>query len=382
MVTNAHVVWPHDWAHIVFPNGEIHRNVPLLNWDLMTDLAVLGPVTTDIAPAILANGEEGAIGSETYLIGYPVGMESSSPQPAITRGLISRLREWESVGITYFQSDATIEAGQSGGVIVSDMGEVIGISGLSLGDFALSASMNDLLPRIRQLVADENVPDLMQRRIPREGGATKQRFPLYHSWVHQAFVIDAPPEERVDFRLQGSEGSYGVVNSMSMNLDLTDLGDNIYSTFIEYDVPHFLIVWQKSDESDTFLVESNRDLIPFDDPDDGKRVEVGQTIYGNIDYPEDLDYYLVELEAKSKIEITVDSLRIDPIVLATFKGAMDEEIAVDDNSGGGIWGLNAQLVYRAPFHNTGYLIAVGHSSSSDDEKTGGYVLSVRDVTER
>lgn len=379
MVTNAHVVWPYDNAYVVFPNGEVHRNIPIRNWDLMRDLAVLGPITTDVVPATLANGEEGAIGSETYLIGYPVGMESGLPQPTITRGLISRLREWRAAEITYFQSDATIEAGQSGGVIVSDKGDVIGISGHSLGDFAISASMNDLLPRIIELIEGKNVSGFGQRRVPMEGGATKQRFPLDNRWAEQAFVIDASAGETVLLRLHGAEGYYTVYNSQGIQSEFTQREDAVSSIDIEHDVPHFLIAWHESHDPNTYMVESDRDLIPFDDPDDGRQVQAGQIILGNIDYPTDRDYYRIDIDARSKVEITVDSLRIDPKLWVVFRGAITEEVVSDDDSGGGMWGRNAQVTYRAPF-TTSYFIVI--EDATGEFRTGGYVLSVRDVTGR
>ena len=79
-------------------------------------------------PLTLSDGEDLAIGSELYLVGYPAEMELF-PQPTITSGILSRLREWERAGITYFQTDAAIAGGQSGGVLVDARANVIGISG-------------------------------------------------------------------------------------------------------------------------------------------------------------------------------------------------------------------------------------------------------------
>ena len=52
----------------------------------------------------------------TELITYP-GESEPFPQPAISQGILSRLREWEPIGMTYLQTDADISAGQSGGVL-------------------------------------------------------------------------------------------------------------------------------------------------------------------------------------------------------------------------------------------------------------------------
>ena len=114
VATNAHVVWPYEEVSIVFPNGSTHPNTPVRDWDLMSDLAVLGPIETDIEPLDPVDGDGLPVGSQVYLIGYPAEVEAM-PQPTITSGILSRLRHWEPAGITYFQTDAATTSGQSGG---------------------------------------------------------------------------------------------------------------------------------------------------------------------------------------------------------------------------------------------------------------------------
>ena len=87
-----------------------------------------GPISTP-----QASTRRVRIGSDLFLIGYPAELEDF-PQPTITRGILSRLREWESIGITYLQTDASIAGGQSGGVLVSQHGEVVGISGFAFSE--------------------------------------------------------------------------------------------------------------------------------------------------------------------------------------------------------------------------------------------------------
>ncbi len=165
VITNRHVVYPFDTARVVFPNGAEFDGVPVQGWDLEADLAVLGPIDIATEPLPLIDGETTPIGADMYLIGYPAEFESF-PQPTIVKGILSRLRQSESGRITYFQTDASIAGGQSGGALVSDTGAVIGISGSSIADgmFALVASSADLLPRIRQLIAGGGDPVEGDRR--------------------------------------------------------------------------------------------------------------------------------------------------------------------------------------------------------------------------
>ena len=148
VVTNAHVVWPFDTVRVVFPDGSEFHGVPVKGWDLLADLAVLGPIDAPTDTLALVDGESLPIGTDMFLIGYP-GEVEEFPQPTIARGLLSRVREWESIGITYLQTDAPVIGGQSGGAAVSNMGEVIGISGLAFteGNFGIVASSADISPR-------------------------------------------------------------------------------------------------------------------------------------------------------------------------------------------------------------------------------------------
>ena len=77
IVTNRHVVWPYESVWVTFPDGAWYDDVPVIGWDALSDLAVLGPVETSVAPSELADGEGLAPGSELYLVGYPAETEIS-----------------------------------------------------------------------------------------------------------------------------------------------------------------------------------------------------------------------------------------------------------------------------------------------------------------
>ena len=118
ILTAAHVLYPHRSARVVFPDGTELLDVPLIGWDLMTDIAVLGPVQSEVPPPPIGATSELAIGSDLFTIGYP-GEEEPYPQPTISRGVLSRYRHWPDQGITYVQTDALVDGGQSGGVLAS-----------------------------------------------------------------------------------------------------------------------------------------------------------------------------------------------------------------------------------------------------------------------
>ena len=125
ILTAAHVLYPHRSARIVFSDGTELLEVPVIGWDLLTDVAVLGPVQLDSPPALPPFDTSNAlpVGAELFTIGYP-GEVEPFPQPTISRGILSRYRRWPEQAVTYLQTDAAVNEGQSGGVLVSAAGTV------------------------------------------------------------------------------------------------------------------------------------------------------------------------------------------------------------------------------------------------------------------
>ena len=250
VLTNAHVVWPYHAARVVFPDGSAFDQVPLKGWDLLADVALLGPINASVKPLALLDGEDLPIGSDVYLIGYP-GEVDAYPQPAIARGILSRLRQWEPAAVTYFQIDASVAGGQSGGALISDTGDVIGISGfkISEGQFALVASAADLLPRIRQLLAGEAPSSLGDRRLPLEGGALRHVLTSENYW--DAYIVNEPAGSAIEVALSGADDArFRIFDSFGNEFTYTETASFDFVT--QSSGPHFLV----------FLAVLRRDYYP------------------------------------------------------------------------------------------------------------------------
>lgn len=369
VVTNAHVVWPFNAVSVVFPDGTAIRGVPVIGWDLLVDLAVLGPISASVEPLPMLDGENMAIGSEMYLIGYPAEVEAY-PQTTITRGILSRLREWEPIGITYFQTDAAITGGQSGGALVSDTGAVIGISGFrAFGEFGLAASSADLLPRVRQLIAGGDPSGLGKRQFNMEGGSLRHRLTPRNNG--DAFIINEPPGTAIEIEFSGGEDvrfqiidSYGTTHA--------DAETNSFSFVTRGSGPLFLIPWQIS--SEISLAASHR-LVQFDDPDGSQEIQVGQILHGNIDFPTDIDYFFLDLQRNETVEIVVRSILADArLDMWAYQGDALEVRVRDESSGGGLFGLDPSIVFQAP-HTGEYVLAVTNVHPRS-QAPAGYVISV------
>ncbi|MEW5989581.1 MAG: serine protease, partial [Chloroflexota bacterium] len=362
----------------VFPDGAEFLRAPVTNWDVMVDLAVIGPLETDASPLPLVDGEALAVGNNVYLIGYP-GEREKFPQPTLSRGLISRLREWPAAGITYFQSDATIAGGQSGGALASAHGEVIGISGFRFtdGDFALVASAADLGPRVQSLAAGESPDPILEPLPPMAGGARTHQLLLMNDYDDQVFVVNKPAGTVVDLGVTSDNDTYIRVidtNGYSVTeVDDEESGTESAVFTIETPGPHFVIVGQSSPSIGSVWVSSSQPLIEFPDFDDGRGIVKGQTRVGYLGYPGDVDTFTLTLMEGQKMNVSVDSVLLDPYLLVLYP---DGSTVEDDDGGGGLFGTNAELTFIAPDAGR-YTIVVFDATFNN--LFGGYFLRVAEA---
>ena len=312
VVTNYHVVWPYESVWVVFPDGTELENVPVVGWDPMADLAVLGPVNVSAEPLRMTDGEGTALGSELLLVGYPAEVDLF-PQPTITRGILSRFREWERLGMTYFQTDAAIAGGQSGGALVNSRGEVVGISTFSFSEagFGLAASSADIMPIAEKLIQGEFTSGLGDRRLPVGRGSLEIDLDLRNYWDTSAFVLDATAGTILEVGIEGSgDGWFHLSDPFGLILEVNDGYTGVEHGAVELLTSgvHFLQVEMASGESSSFDVSSSVRLIPLNDPDDGQTVAVGETVAGSFDHLLDWDWYPIRLNEGQTVRIATDSM--------------------------------------------------------------------------
>ena len=144
------------------------------------------------------------------------------------------------------------------------------------------------------------------------------------------------------------------------------------SVELAMDGVHFLQVEMASGDSSWFELSSSVRLKPFDDPDDGRTIGVGETIAGSLDFYADLDWYSIGLKEDETVRISTDSLNVDTVIFVDFPKSRNNQVVFNDDSGGGLSGTNSELVYRAP-HTGEYFIAVREAQGIS---FGGYYLSV------
>jgi serine protease Do len=131
IVTNNHVIENAKSIKIYLSSGET-KEATVVGTDSRTDLAVLKMEKGTYPYATLGDSSVLEVGELCVAIGNPLGMEFAG---SVTVGYISALnRTVEADGKTFnlIQTDAAINAGNSGGALVNTKGEVIGINTLKI----------------------------------------------------------------------------------------------------------------------------------------------------------------------------------------------------------------------------------------------------------
>ena len=99
---------------------------------------------------------------------------------------------------------------------------------------------------------------------------------------------------------------------------------------------------------------------------------VGQSLPGNIDFPGDIDFFFLYLEKDEAVEVVVRSALTDPSLGMVGLMSPAEELIEDDDSGGGLFGLDAKILFQAPY--TGEYVLIVFDAL--EIAPGGYVISV------
>ena len=129
VITNAHVVNNafngNAIIHIIFKNSEKYE-VDLVNYDEDSDIALLKIKENQIQFPFLVWGSTPEVGEKTIAIGSPMNLSFSA-----TFGNVSALERFlpnAPAFVSFIQTDAAVNPGNSGGPLFNENGEVIGIN--------------------------------------------------------------------------------------------------------------------------------------------------------------------------------------------------------------------------------------------------------------
>lgn len=161
IVTNAHVIEGASSQRVTLFDGKKFI-ADVVGSDTKTDMAVLkiDPKDYVLTTANLGNSNELETGEKVIAIGNPAGFTNS-----LTGGYVSYVNRELTVTdghkINCIQTDAALNPGNSGGPLINEYGQVIGINAFGyIGDTGqyqgmnFAIAINDALPVIKSLITD------------------------------------------------------------------------------------------------------------------------------------------------------------------------------------------------------------------------------------
>ncbi len=125
ILTNNHVIDEAQEVEVVLFDGSHHPGW-VIGYDVGTDLAVIKIDIDGLPVAVFGDDSKVEVGDVVIAFGNPFGLPHS-----VSMGVISAIGR-DQLGITrhehYFQTDAAINPGSSGGALTNTRGELIGIN--------------------------------------------------------------------------------------------------------------------------------------------------------------------------------------------------------------------------------------------------------------
>ena len=229
VVTNAHVIGTDNYVGVRVEGSE-PIGASLMGKDDVVDIAVLIlAVREEPYPTIqIGNSDRVSRGDEVIVIGYPLG-EVLSGSPTITRGIVSAMGR--SGVVSYLQTDAAINSGNSGGPLINYSGEVIGIvtskihqHGESIVEgIGLAVAQSELSNRLGRLASGISVRESFGQYL------FKYAFDVPQGWhLRQSDNI-----RRTEFATDDGSGSF-FVNTIDLTGFLTGNFDDDLKRFAEW----------------------------------------------------------------------------------------------------------------------------------------------------
>jgi uncharacterized protein YjdB len=133
IVTNYHVVTneknPIESVKIKLVDGSIYSTSYVIGFDKKNDLAILKvSEARSFKPTTMGDSSLVEVGDKIITIGSPLGLENT-----VSEGIVSN-RERVIDGVPYIQISAPISHGSSGGALINEKGEVIGVTSAGIDD--------------------------------------------------------------------------------------------------------------------------------------------------------------------------------------------------------------------------------------------------------
>ena len=145
IITNAHVIAGGTSCYVALADGSIF-DAALVGYDAEQDLAVIKAQDTDsraaqgLPAAEFGDSDALSVGDPVYAIGNPLGVELRG---TLTDGIVSAINrdvDVDGVTMTLIQTNAALNNGNSGGALINEYGQVVGITSAKLSGNAFGSA--------------------------------------------------------------------------------------------------------------------------------------------------------------------------------------------------------------------------------------------------
>ena len=163
IVTNNHVVAGADEI-LVKLNDNTEYKGRVIGLDETTDLALIKVEAKNLPAIAIGNSDELKIGQWVLAVGNPFNLTST-----VTAGIVSaKARSLGANGVeSFIQTDAAINAGNSGGALVNERGELVGINAMLYSQTGSYAGYGFAIPTtiMNKVVKDLKEFGMVQRAL-------------------------------------------------------------------------------------------------------------------------------------------------------------------------------------------------------------------------
>ena len=199
IVTNNHVVDGADELTVTLTDNKEY-SAKIIGTDKTTDLALIKIDAKSLPAITIANSDDVKVGEWVLAIGNPLGLNNT-----VTAGIISaKARSLGANSVeSFIQTDAAINAGNSGGALVNAKGELVGINAMLYSQTGSFSGYGFAIPTalMNKVVSDLKTYGTVQRALLGITGTDVKNY------------VDSQKENGKEVDLGTMEGIY--INSIS-----------------------------------------------------------------------------------------------------------------------------------------------------------------------
>lgn len=161
IVTNHHVVNGARSISVTLATGDRY-DAELIGSDASNDIAVIKIQASDLPAIEVASSSELKLGSTVVAIGNPLGVLEGTVTDGIISATSRNIQTEDGVMYNVLQTNAAINRGNSGGALVNNRGQLVGINsnkatGNSVEGIAFAIPSDTVMPLVNQLIENGEV---------------------------------------------------------------------------------------------------------------------------------------------------------------------------------------------------------------------------------